>query len=340
MRGLKINLSMWWSTGIAHWRVMRTLRWLTDCELCTQTHTHTHTKRHRHWGTINMELGYAKVPELFSTLFLWFNIHIFGSAHNRFALSVQWASLGFRESNFQVTRLLFSSFCSYNVYTVIKSRHGHLQLLTNTAAVWNWDSHNTKQHNTTREAQVRQRQQQHNTIKAKAKAKPNSTSHKNNNNKTRSPTRRRSSVLPMLLLFLFFSFGLYVSLFYVAAVLLHPHTNTGTHTNGNANAAVFVAMPVARAIQTVCSSFAVCSPVHCSRCALSALGTCTLNERRCLTETETEPMRKIPTELNWEQFRRRQQQQQQLWQNFKFVLYPCQICESERAKLVVSGALR
>lgn len=42
VRGLKINLSMWWSTRIAHWRVMRTLRWLTDCELCTQTHTHTH----------------------------------------------------------------------------------------------------------------------------------------------------------------------------------------------------------------------------------------------------------------------------------------------------------
>lgn len=88
----------------------------------------------------------------------------------------------------------------------------------------------------------------------------------------------------MLLLFLFFSFGLYVSLFYVAAVLLHPHTSTGTHMYENANAAVFVAKPVARAIQTVCSSFAVCSPVHCSRCALSALGTCTLNERRCLTE--------------------------------------------------------
>lgn len=133
----------------------------------------THKDTHWHWGTINMELGYAKVPELFSTLFLWFTIHIFGSAHNRFALSVQWASLGFRESNFQVTRLLFSSCCSccYNVYTVIKSRHGHLQLLTNTAAVWNWDSHNTKQHNTRGPGTPETTTTQHDKSKSKSKTK-------------------------------------------------------------------------------------------------------------------------------------------------------------------------
>lgn len=222
------------------------------------------------------------MPELFSTLFLWFTIHIFGSAHNRFELSVQWASLGFRESNFQVTRLLFSSCwsCCYNVYTVIKSRHGHLQLLTNTAAACNWDSHNTKQHNTTREAQVRQRQQQHNTIKAKAKAKPNSTSHKNNNNKTRSPTRRRSSVLPMLLLFLFF-WSLCFTILRCCCSSSPTHKHRHTHERECKRSCI---RSHARGQSHSNSVLVVRGLFPRTLFSMRALGTCTLNDRRCLTE--------------------------------------------------------